>query len=422
MRRSIVKLAVLALAGLPLAPAHAADFKIGTILALTGPAADIGKYLVEGAKAAVALANARGGIGGMHVVMTVCDTQTVEQQAVLCARRLLFDEKVDLLLGAGTTPQTQAILPTVAQAGVPTFALAGATINFRPLKKWVFKALATNEDQIPAALAFLKGKGMKTIADIRDNGPFGADVAANLKTAADAAGMKIIDEELYTQTDTDMTAQVTHVRADNPDVIFDMSSNPPPGAIIAKKIAQLGMTQPIVGGVNLQTQAFAELAGEGSKNYLYIGYKAAAFGAAGNDPLAANLKAFRTEFAKIDPGVEVVGLSVTCADSILVTQAAAKSLGAKALDHEALLHALEVRDERARHPGLLDLHAHEPRKLAPKRHRDAQIRQRQVGGGEVAARWISSPLRRRSFRAWPMVHSTPSSASASVSSTAAPGS
>jgi branched-chain amino acid transport system substrate-binding protein len=341
MRRSTLSLAVLVLAGLPLAQANAEDFKIGTVLPLTGPGADIGKYLVEGAKAAVAMVNADGGIGGMHVDMTVCDTQSNEQQAVLCTRRLLFDDKVDLYLGAGTTPQTQAVLPTIAQAGVPSFALAGATVNFRPLKKWVFKALATNEDQIPASLAFLKGKGVKTIAVIRDNGPFGADVAANLKLAAADAGMTITDEELYTQTDTDMTAQVTHVRAGNPDVIFDFSSNPPPGAIIAKKIAQLGMKQPIVAGVNLQTQSFSDLAGEGSAQILYVGYKAATFGESGDNPLAANLKAFRAEFAKIDPGVEVVGLSVTCADSILLTQAAAKPLGAKALDHEALLHALE---------------------------------------------------------------------------------
>ena len=341
MNRSTLTLAALALAGLPLASPQAADFKIGTILPLTGPGADIGKYLVEGAKATVALVNARGGIGGMHVDMTICDTQTVEQQAVLCARRLLFDEKVDLLLGAGTTPQTVAIQPVIAQAGVPTFAIAGATINFRPVRKWVFKALATNEDQIPAALDYLKAKGMKTIASIRDNGPFGADVAANLKAAAAQADMKILDEELYTQTDTDMTPQVTHVRAVNPDVIFDMSSNPPPGAIVAKKIYQLGMKQPIVVGTNLQTDAFATLSGGAAGQILYIGLKAAAAGKSGNDPLAANLAAFRTEFEKIDPGVQVVALSATCADSILLTQAAAKSLGAKALDHEALLHALE---------------------------------------------------------------------------------
>jgi branched-chain amino acid transport system substrate-binding protein len=339
--RWTLKIAAIALVGLPLAGAHGEDFKIGTILPLTGPGADIGRFLVEGAKATVALVNTRGGIGGMHVTMIICDTQTVEQQAVLCARRLAFNDKVDLILGAGVTPQTQAILPTIAQAGVPTFAIAGGTVNFRPLKKWVFKALATNEDQIPAALDYLKKKGDTKIAIIRDNGPFGSDVAANLKPYADKIGMKVVADELYSQSDTDMSAQVTHVRAAQPDAIFDMSSNPPPGAIVAKKIYQLGMKQPIVVGTNLQTKVFADLSGEAADQMLFIGLKATAGGESGNDPLAANLKAFRVEFQKLDPGVEVVALSATCADSILLTEAAAKPLGAKALDHEALLHGLE---------------------------------------------------------------------------------
>ncbi len=341
MHRWTLKIAAVVIAALPLATARGEDFKIGTILPLTGPGADIGRFLVEGAKATVALVNSRGGIGGMHVTMTICDTQSAEQQAVLCARRLAFDEKVNLLLGAGTTPQTQAILPTIAQAAVPTFAIAGATVNFRPLKKWVFKALATNEDQIPAALDYLKKKGLTRIAIIRDNGPFGSDVAANLKPYAEKMGMPIVADELYAPTDTDMSAQVTRVRAAKPDAIFDMSSNPPPGAIVGKKIYQLGMTQPIVVGTNLQTKVFADLSGEASAQMLYIGLKATAAGENSSDPLAVNFKAFRAAFQKIDPGAEVVALSATCADSILLTEAAAKPLGAKALDHEALLHGLE---------------------------------------------------------------------------------
>src|SRR4051812_35135823 len=140
---------------LPLLGARAEDFKVGTILPLTGPGADIGRFLLQGAKAGVVMANARGGIGGMNVVLVQCDTQSNEQQAVLCARRLA-SEKVNLLLGAGTTPQTLAILPTVEAAQIPLFAIAGGTVNFRPLKKWVFKALATNDDQIPLALDYLK--------------------------------------------------------------------------------------------------------------------------------------------------------------------------------------------------------------------------------------------------------------------------
>lgn len=136
MTRAKIALAVAFVAALPFAQAKAADFKIGTILPLTGPGADIGRVLVEGAKATVVMVNKTGGIGGMHVEMIVCDTQSVEQQAVLCARRLAGEDKVSVLLGAGTTPQTLAILPTVESAQVPLFAIAGGVVNYRPFKKW----------------------------------------------------------------------------------------------------------------------------------------------------------------------------------------------------------------------------------------------------------------------------------------------
>lgn len=340
MRHKKLTLAA-ALIAVPLV-AKAEDFKIGTILPLTGPGADIGRFLVEGAKATVVMVNKSGGVGGMPVTMIVCDTQSVEQQAVLCARRLSGEEKVNMILGAGTTPQTLAILPTIENAQVPLFAIAGGVVNYRPFKTWVFKALASNEDEMPIAIDYLKRHGVTKIASIRDNGPYGTDVGATLKPAAEKAGIAIIDEEVYTATDTDMSAQVTHVRAAKPDAIFDMSSNPPPGAIIAKKIAQLGMTAPIVVGINLQTKVFAELSGDAADQEVFIGAKVAIEDVPGSDPLAPNIKAFRAAFAETDPGATVVGLSASCADAIILAQAAGESLGAKALDGNALRQGLEA--------------------------------------------------------------------------------
>jgi len=336
-----LSLATLAVACLPLGLAQAEDFKIGVIQPLTGPGAEIGRRNAEGVKGAIELANERGGIGGMHVSEVVCDTQSVEQQAVLCTRRLVTEEKVNLLAAAGTTPQTLAIVPTVEAAKVPLFSIAGGTILFKPLRTWVFKALAGNDDQIPAAVDFLKAKGVQRLAIIRDNGPFGTDVAENLKPYAAKLGIEIVAEEIYSPTDTDMTAQVTRLRAAKPDAIFDMSSNPPPGAIIAKKIAQLGMTVPIVVGSNLQTSDFAKLSGDAADQLLFIGQKASMNQIAPDDPLAANIAGFRAAFAKANPGSELVALSTSAADLVLIAQVAAKPLGAKALDGETLRQALE---------------------------------------------------------------------------------
>lgn len=338
-RKFVTLVALIAL--LPLTQAKAEDFKIGTILPLTGPGADIGRFLVQGAKTTVALVNQRGGIGGMKVEMTVCDTQTIEQQAVLCARRLTSETKVNLLLGAGVTPQTLAIIPTVEAAQIPLFAIAGGVVNYRPLKKWVFKGIASNEDQIPVAVDYLKRHGLVNLASIRDNGPFGTDVSQTLAPAAEKAGVKVIAEEVYAPTDTDMSAQVTHIRAAHPDAIFDMSSNPPPGALVAKKIAQLGMTAPIVVGVNLQTKVFAELSGDAASQMLFIGLKTSIQDVPESDPLAANIKAFRAAFKEVEPGEDLVALAATCTDPILLAEAAGRALGAKVLDGNALRDGLE---------------------------------------------------------------------------------
>lgn len=320
---------------------QAAEFKIGVAMGLTGAAAPAAEIQVKGMQAAIAVVNARGGIGGMPAKLVICDTQTVEQQAVLCARRLLFDDQVNLLLGTGNTPQTLAILPTVEQAGVPTFAVAGGTVTFRPLKKWVFKAVATNDDLVRGALQYAKAKGYKTLANIRDSGATGSDVAAVLKVAAEEFGLEVVAEETYAPTDTDMTAQLTRIRAANPDVIINMASTSAPGAIIAKKIVQLGMKQPIMVSTILQSPSYIQLAGpEAAAQTAFVGYKATVADES-SSALGANFAAFKSELAKADPEAKIVGLTLTGVDGILLAQAAAKDLGEKALDPVELLRGLE---------------------------------------------------------------------------------
>ena len=106
--------------------ASAEDFKVGLVLPMTGPGADIAKNLALGFNAMVPLINDRGGIAGMKLAPVICDSQSQEQQAIICDRRLLADEKVDFLLGNGSTPQTLAALPTIEQTGTPLFSMAGA--------------------------------------------------------------------------------------------------------------------------------------------------------------------------------------------------------------------------------------------------------------------------------------------------------
>src|SRR4051812_37698904 len=92
--------AVLALGCGAIANAQTApEFKVGIVLPLTGPGADIAKNLAAGAQAMIPLINARGGIGGMPARAIICDSQSQEQQAILCDRRLISEDKVAIVIG-----------------------------------------------------------------------------------------------------------------------------------------------------------------------------------------------------------------------------------------------------------------------------------------------------------------------------------
>ena len=341
MAKGVSALAGLAVSLVLCGAAGAEDFKVGLVLPMTGPGADIAKNLAVGFNAMVPLINERGGIAGMKLAPVVCDSQSQEQQAILCDRRLLTDEKVGMLLGNGSTPQTLAALPVVEQAGTPLFSMAAGTAIYRPLKKWVFKGLNSNEDQIAVEIEYLERKGWTHVALIRDSGPFGSDIASIYKEFVKGTKLEIVADEVYNPTDQDMTAQVTRVRALKPDVIIDMAATAPPGALVAKKIVQLGMTAPIIVGTNLQTDGFVTLAGDAADQIIYTGLKVVMSDLPKSDPLYDNIAAFVEHFHKINPGVDINGLSPNTGDALLVVQAAARSLGAKALDHEALRAAIE---------------------------------------------------------------------------------
>ncbi|MDF2118707.1 ABC transporter substrate-binding protein [Roseiarcaceae bacterium H3SJ34-1] len=321
--------------------ARAAEFTVGMVMPMTGGGAETGKENVASAKAAVALVNQRGGIGGMKAVISICDSQSMEQQAVLCARRLI-SEKANMILGAASTPQTLAITPAITSGGIPLFSIAAGITVYRPVKKWVFKAIQANEDAVSANVEYFKQKNLKRIAIIRDNGPFGADVADQFKAVAAKGGFEIIADESYAPTDFDMTPQISRVRSLKPDAIIAYSLTHPIAAAIVKKITQLGIEAPVFVSANMQNMAFVKLVGDAASQVVFIGQKVALSELSKDDPLFDNISQFRKEFMQISGGEEPNSLSPNAADPLLLVQAAAKDLGEKALQPAALLSALEA--------------------------------------------------------------------------------
>jgi ABC-type branched-subunit amino acid transport system substrate-binding protein len=126
-RRQVLKGAGAMLGGIAISPMFAtrsfsADpVKIGLLAPITGPLAPYGDALKKGMETGVELINAAGGFGGRNVSFVLADDQTDPKAAATHARRLLIDERVDLLMGTTSSATTLAVIPQAEAANRPFF-------------------------------------------------------------------------------------------------------------------------------------------------------------------------------------------------------------------------------------------------------------------------------------------------------------
>lgn len=317
------------------------EFKVGFVLSQIGPLAELAKTYLDGAEVGVAMVNDTGGIGGLKVRLIACDAQGQEPQAVICAKKLINDDKVNLMIGATGTPQTMAIIPTVESAGVPLFGMGAGRVIWEPVKKWVFKSFPSNDDQIPAELNYAKKNGWNRVALLTDNTSFGKDTVEMTREVVKKNGMELVAEESYAPSDTDITAQVTRVRAANPDVVLNLAGTIPLGILVAKKATQLGMKTPLVQGMNFVVENYPSMVPQAIDQSYFAGSKMMV-DLPPSDPLYANITAFRKKYAAMrGASAKPNGNTITVPDILLMVQKVTQGMGAKVLDPEALRSAIE---------------------------------------------------------------------------------
>jgi len=317
------------------------EFKVGFVLSQVGPLAELAKTYLDGAEVGVAMVNGTGGIGGLKVRMIACDAQGQEPQAVICAKKLINDDKVNLMIGATGTPQTMAIIPTAESAGVPLFGMGAGRVIWEPVKKWVFKSFPSNDDQIPAELNYAKKKGWNRVALLTDNTSFGKDTVEMTHEVIKKNGMNLVAEESYSPSDTDVSAQVTRVRAANPDVVLNLAGTIPLGILVAKKATQLGMKTPLVQGMNFVVDNYPGMVPQAIGQSYFAGSKLMV-DLPPSDPLYGNITAFRKKYGEMrGASAKPNGNTITVPDILLMVQKATQGMGAKVLDPEALRTAIE---------------------------------------------------------------------------------
>ena len=134
--------------------------KIGAFLAVTGGAAFLGDPEQKTLELYVEKLNASGGVLGRKLQLVSYDSAGDAEKARTFAKRLIEQDKVDVLVGGSTTGETMAVVPLAEAAGVPFISLAGAVVIVEPVKKWVFKTPHTDRMACEKVFVDMKARGI----------------------------------------------------------------------------------------------------------------------------------------------------------------------------------------------------------------------------------------------------------------------
>ncbi|MET0102666.1 MAG: ABC transporter substrate-binding protein [Sedimenticola sp.] len=265
IRRTVSALAVSATLALSGAQAFAANtIKVGTFLAVTGPASFLGDPELKTLQMYIDEINADGGVDGKKVELVHYDTGGNAKKAVNFAKRLVQKDRVDVIVGGSTSGSTMAAIPVIEKAGIPFISLAGAVVIIDPVKKWVFKTPHT--DKMAAAKIFedMKAQGITKVALISGSGGFGKSGRKQTLALAPEYGIEIVADESYGKKDTDMTAQLTKMRDTDAQAILNFGFGTGP-AIVTKNVRQLGIKLPLYQSHGVASKKYIELAGEAAE-------------------------------------------------------------------------------------------------------------------------------------------------------------
>lgn len=246
--------------------------KIGTVQPLTGGGALFGLATKNGIAMGLEDFNAKGGVNGKKIELIVYDSTTKPPVAATLAQRLIYEDKVPLILGSGSSLDNLAMMEVTEPKKFPLFIPSAGSPKITELGyKWVWRLSLT--DKVTATIlgeSVQKKPEWKRVAFLNENTDYGRPPILILsKIVEGTKGKKIVALETYNKGDTDLSAQLMKIKKANPDVVFTWGYYTE-GALIARQAQQIGLKAQLVGNQSLGFPEYIKLAGGAAEGVMFV--------------------------------------------------------------------------------------------------------------------------------------------------------
>ncbi len=249
-------------------------YPIGFVFDITGPASNIGIPEKRAAEMEIEAINASGGINGRLLNPVYYDSETDASKSVLHTKRLIDVDKVIICAGYTTSGATMAAIQAVEVGKTPLIGGGSSEKIWIPTKKWVFSVVPRQrEASIPILLDTLVQKGSKKIGYIYLDNVYGQTGKETFDWAVKEMKIKPAIMEKYAPGSTDVSPQITHIKAAGADGLL-ITGLLADTVMVIKAARSLGFTHPIVSDYAVVGPEFIDLAGKYAEGIVSTSLKA----------------------------------------------------------------------------------------------------------------------------------------------------
>lgn len=294
---------------------------VGEFASLTGSEATFGNSSHEGTQLAVDEINAAGGVLGRKVDLHTEDTRSAQQESAIVVKKLISRDKAVAILGEVASSRSLEAAPICQAAKIPMISPSSTNPRVTEVGDYIFRVCFLDSFQGAILARFgkntLKSQNCAIIMDVSQ--AYAVGLADYFKKPFIENGGKIVAEQKFSGGDKDFKAQLTAIKAANPDAIF-VPGYYTEAALICRQARELGIIVPIFGGDGWEAPELVQIGGAAMENTYYSTH----FSPESSDPKAQEfVKKYKAKYKnKVPDAMAALGY-----DSAMVLAEAIKKTG-----------------------------------------------------------------------------------------------
>jgi branched-chain amino acid transport system substrate-binding protein len=278
--------------------------KIGEYACLTGQTASFGTASHQGAQMAIDDANAAGGILGGKIKLITEDDQSKPGEAATAVRKLISRDHVVALIGEMVSSRSLEAGPIAQQNKIPMVS-ASTNSNVTKIGNYMFRVCFIDSFQgsvmAKFALNSLKKTRVAVLTDVRQD--YSVGLAQFFKEYFTKNGGTVVAEQSYSSGDQDFKAQLTSIKAANPEAIFVPGYYNEVG-LIALQARELGITVPLMGGDGWDSPTLTQIGGAAMEGNFFANH----FSTEDQSPIIQDfIREFKKRFNRDPDGMAALG-------------------------------------------------------------------------------------------------------------------